>query len=186
MRFNEVSATIAEELSQAMSRVSADETASLAVGILRAKRIFLAGAGRSGLMARAFAMRLVHLGLQAFVVGDATTPAIAREDLLLIASGSGETASLAGQAKKAVAIGAAVGLVTIFPGSTIGKLASYVVAIPAPTPKSAQKQDAVSIQPMGSLFEQCLLLTLDGIVLLLMAETGVSSGEMFARHANLE
>lgn len=186
MRFNEVSAAVAEELSRTVARVSADETAALAAGVLRAKRVFLAGAGRSGLMARAFAMRLVHLGLQAFVVGDATTPAIAKEDLLIIASGSGETASLVGQAKKASAIGAAVGLVTIFPASAIGRLASHIVAIPAPTPKSSQKQDAVSIQPMGSLFEQSLLITLDGVVLLLMAETGVSAEEMFARHANLE
>lgn len=186
MRFNEVSAAMIEELSRTMARVSADETAALAAGILRAKRIFLAGAGRSGLIARSFAMRLVHLGLQAFVVGDATTPAIEKDDLLLIASGSGETGSLVGQAKKAAAIGAAVGLVTIFPDSAIGKLASYTVVIPAPTPKSTQKQDAVSIQPMGSLFEQSLLLTLDGVVLLLMAETGVSAEAMFARHANLE
>lgn len=186
MSFHEVSITVIDELSRTLACISNEEPSAMVAGLLRAKRIFLAGAGRSGLMISAFAMRLMHLGLHAYVLGDATTPAVDKDDMLLIASGSGETESLVIKAKKAATIGAMVGLVTIYSESSIGKLATYKITIPAPTPKSSGTQLGSSAQPMGSLFEQSLLLTLDSIVLLLMKEKGTSSDEMFSNHANLE
>ena len=89
------------ELSRTLSAISPVQMEQLADAILKAKRIFVAGAGRSGMMARCFVMRLMHMGLQAYMVGEVVTPGIAAGDLLLIASGSGETASLACMAKKA-------------------------------------------------------------------------------------
>ena len=48
--------------------------------ILKAENIFVTGAGRSGLAAKAFAMRLMHLGLSAYVVGETISPAIHKND----------------------------------------------------------------------------------------------------------
>ncbi len=103
------------ELDRTLSAISEPDAERLVDRILGAKRIFLAGAGRSGLAVRAFAMRLMHMGFGAYVVGETVTPGIKAEDLLVIGSGSGATASLVAMAEKAKKIGAGVALVTIFP-----------------------------------------------------------------------
>ena len=87
---------------------------------------------------------------------------------------------------KAAAIGATIYLITIDENSPIAQVAEVVLAIPAPSPKVNRDLGFRSVQPMGSLFEQSLLLTLDAIVLLLMEKTGKTPESMFTRHANLE
>jgi len=152
-----------------------------------AKRLFLAGCGRSGLAIRGFAMRLMHMGLNVHVVGETSTPAIHADDCLVIGSGSGRTASLVAMAGKAREIGAKIVLFTIDPKSPIAQRADVVVVIPSPSPKAQTSAPAPnSIQPMGTLFEQSLYLTFDALVVALMRERGVTSDQMFARHANLE
>ena len=186
MKFSDCRKAVLGELDRTLAGISEEQVAALLELILGARAIFLAGAGRSGLMIRGFAMRLMHMGMTVHMVGEVTTPAIGPEDLLLIASGSGETASLVAMAQKTKKIGAKLGLITIFPDSSIGKLSDAAVAIPAPTPKSSAPQAFSSVQPMGSLFEQSLLLTMDSLILLLMEQTGKDGAEMFALHANLE
>ena len=178
--------TILAEIRAALSEVKKEALHAFVERITKARQIFVAGTGRSGLMARAFAMRLMHLGLKACVVGETVTPGIAAGDLLLIASGSGETGSMRVMAEKARKLGAVIALITAFPGSSIGRLADEVIALKAPTPKGGGEQAFSSIQPMGSLFEQSLLLLLDLIVLYLMEALQTGPEEMFARHANLE
>lgn len=180
---------IAEELSAALERIAPEQEERLVRAILQAPRVFVAGAGRSGLMARAFAMRLMHMGLAVYAVGDVTTPAIAAGDLLLIASGSGRTSGLVSMAEKARSLGATVATVTMDPQAKIASLADVVLQLDAPTPKAAQAgggSETPSAQPMGSLFEQCLLVCLDHVIVLLMARKGQDSDRMFQRHANLE
>ena len=128
----------------------------------------------------------MHLGFTAFVVGETTTPSITINDLLFIGSGSGETGSLISMARKANEIGARVALVTIFSDSTIGRMANPVIELLAPTPKSSKQMDTKSIQPMGSLFEQSLLLLLDSLILLLMENCQINSDMMFTNRATLE
>jgi 6-phospho-3-hexuloisomerase len=155
--------------------------------ITAAKRVFLAARGRSALGIGGFAMRLMHLGIDAHLVGETTAPPIRAGDCLIIGSGSGATASLVAHAAKAHEIGAKIVLFTINPESPIAQLADSVVIIPAPSPKARIAVTAShSIQPMGSLFEQCLFLVLDGLVLVLMQKYKMTSAEMFSRHANLE
>jgi 6-phospho-3-hexuloisomerase len=89
-------------------------------------------------------------------------------------------------AHSAIDHGAKVGVITIFPESSLARLAQCRVLIPAPTPKSGQDNAETSIQPMGTLFEQSLLLTLDVIVMMLMEKLGRTSEQMFKLHANLE
>ena len=178
--------SIVQELGQTMGKIAEAQAEALINAMLAAQRIFVAGAGRSGLMVRAFAMRLMHLGFETHVVGETTTPSLCAADFLLIASGSGATGSLVVMAQKAQKIGAKIGLVTIDPQSPIAQLAAMVLTIPAPSPKVAQATGFRSIQPMGSLFEQCLLLTLDALIMLLMERCGKTADVMFGRHANLE
>lgn len=154
----------------------------------QAKRIFVAGAGRSGFAARGFANRLMQLGLTAYFVGETTTPSISEGDLLIIGSGSGSTSSLVVDANKAKAAGAQLATLTIYPDATIGKASDALIRIPGGTPKneSANEDTAHSIQPMGTLFEQLSWITYDTLVLELMELTGETAETMFPRHANLE
>jgi 6-phospho-3-hexuloisomerase len=177
---------ITQELETSLSKVSSEAGEDLTNLILKADKILVAGAGRSGFAIKAFAMRLMHMGFAANVVGETVTPDLAAADVFIIGSGSGETGSLVSMAGKAKGIGAAVALITTRPESPIGKAADLVVKIPVSTPKAAVGGTFKSIQPMGSLFEQCLLVFLDAVVLRLMEKQGHTSETMFARHANLE
>jgi 6-phospho-3-hexuloisomerase len=172
------------EITQALHAISTAELNLLLDSIINAPRVYVAGRGRSGLLMRAFAMRLMHAGLTVHVVDDVTTPAIAAGDLLVIGSGSGGTASLVQYATRAKVLGAQLGLITTSSRSVIGKLADVKVIIRAASPKIAG--NGGSIQPMANLFEQSLLLTLDMLTIQLMAAKGLTSEQMFARHANLE
>lgn len=185
MRMLTAASSILQELERTLQDVCPDEIVALAERIASAGAIFVAGAGRSGLMMRAFAMRLMHMGLHVYVVGETITPGIAAGDLLVIGSGSGETKSLAAMAAKAKSIGAVVAALTVVPESTLGQLASDRVVIPAAT-KDGAAGAAASGQPMGSLFEQTLLLLLDTIVLHLMERKSLEGSAMFNNHANLE
>lgn len=186
MNTTEYSREVLAELNRTLTNVSAEEGEKLAQLVLNAGKILVAGAGRSGFAVKAFAMRLMHMGFDAYVVNETVTPNIEPGDVLVVGSGSGETGSLVVMAQKAKKIGADLALVTIFPDSSIGKIADAVVRIPAPTPKVATDTGFKSIQPMGSLFEQSLLLFLDSVILRLMELQGNDSDTMFTRHANLE
>lgn len=176
---------IVKELNRTVDLIAEEEAERLVDRILEAKKVFVAGAGRSGFMAKSFVMRLMHMGLDAFVVGETVTPSLEEDDILIIASGSGETKSLVSMAEKAKNINASVAVVTISPESTIGKLSDVAIKIPA-KPKAGADSDYKTIQPMGSLFEQTLLLFFDAVILRIMNKKGLESGVMYGRHANLE
>jgi 6-phospho-3-hexuloisomerase len=181
-----IGTTIIQELKQTLSGIENEQAERLINAILESKKVFVAGAGRSGFMIKAFAMRLMHIGFETYVVGETITPKLTAEDVFIIASGSGATSSLVVMAQKAKAIGARIGLVTIDHQSPIAELADIFLIIPAPSPKIERDTGFRSVQPMGSLFEQSLLLTLDAMILMLMEKRGKTSNIMFTRHANLE
>lgn len=175
---------ILEENRQLAEKVPYDQVAAILPFISQAERIFVIGAGRSGLSLRSAAMRLMHLGLTVFVAGEITTPAIRKGDLLIAASGSGTTSTLVTAAKKAADAGAQVIALTTTDQSPLAELAVKVVIIPA-----QQKQDhggAISKQYAGSLFEQSILLITDAIFQTLWKIDGTPAEELWKRHANLE
>ena len=153
--------------------------------LLLAPRIFVTGKGRSGLIARCFAMRLMHLGLPTYVVDETTTPSIRRSDLLFACSGSGETEETCLAAEKADAVGAQVVAITTEPNSRLARAALLTVVLPAPHKRSAQAQCG-SVQYAGSLFEQSTLLFCDGVIVQAMRTWRTSCIDMADRHANLE
>ena len=187
--FDDIRRTILDEIRRMLNQVSCEEVEALVREVTGAQRVFVAGAGRSGLVMRSFAMRLAQLGLNVHVVSETTTPAVGPGDLLLIGSGSGVTESLVHYAGKAAGASARVAVVTADADSQAARLADRVVVIPAPTPKSANEtcdEGSRSRQPMGTLFEQSLGVMLDASVMLLMAQLDETGRSMFARHANLE
>jgi 6-phospho 3-hexuloisomerase len=161
--------------------------------IKKADRVFLMGVGRSGLVSKAFAMRLVHLGLTSHVIGETTTPSIAKEDLLIAVSGSGSTNSVVKAVEIAKKIGTKVLAVTSYPNSDLGKLADYVVKIEGRTKVDVTKDDLKreltgyeQLTPLGTLFEDTVMIFFDGIIAKLMAELGAKETDMQHRHAKLE
>ena len=184
----EISLAIVKEIEGVLRAVDPGEADALAGAMLAARRVFVAGAGRSLLMMRGLAMRLMQLGFQAYVVGETVTPAIEPGDLLVIGSGSGETGTLLVMARKAKAVGASLGLITIYPDSSLGRLADTVVRLPAATTKSAQGPASSSIQPGASSFEQSLLVLVDALVMRVIEIKPITEANaaLMKRHANLE
>lgn len=176
---------ILEELKITLSNVKKEEIFGLEEELQKAKRIFCDGLGRSGLFCRAFAMRLMHLGMNCFYVGDTMTPAIKSGDLLLICSGSGKTESLISHGKTAKKNGARLALVTGNGSSQLGELADVQVLIKTPS-KYETKREKKTVLPMGSLFENSVCLLFEGLVLDLMEQRKETGKSMFQRHANLE
>lgn len=176
---------VTNEAAESLGDVTPESLERLRNGLRRARRIFTAGKGRSGLCLRAFAMRLMHLGLNPHVVDDVTTPSIGTGDLLLLASGSGRTASLLSYASAAKTQGASVYLITAHPASPLAQQAEHIIHIPAPSVK-AEHSIGASAQPMANRFEQSLWLVLDITSIQMMEESGLTEAQLFARHANLE
>jgi 6-phospho-3-hexuloisomerase len=172
---------LAESLQDAGTAVALDDAA---VALRDARRVFVLGAGRSGLALKMTAMRLMHLGLEVHVVGDVTTPAIADGDALLVASGSGTTAGILRSATTAAEVGAQIVCVTTDGESPLAGLATVTVVVPA-----AQKQDhggTRSAQYSGGLFEQAVVFVGDAIFHSLWLASGATADELWPRHANLE
>lgn len=149
-----------------------------------APRVFVCGQGRSGLIMRMLAVRLLHLGRPVHVIGETTTPPIAAGDLLIVCSGSGRTSIPQLVADRAVAAGATLLLFSAVGESPIAALADTIVVVPAP-PKGGGT-DARSHQYEGSLFEQAVLLLCDACFETLRTNLGLGPDDLRAAHANLE
>lgn len=147
----------------------------------QAKRIFVSGAGRSGLIGRFFAMRLMHSGYDVSVVGEIVTPSIKAGDLLIIISGSGETEQLIAFTKKAKEIGAKICLISAKGDSTIGDMADLTLQI-----GRAEQYGKVRGMPMGTVFELSTLFFLEATISHVIHDKGIAEEEMRSRHANLE
>jgi 3-hexulose-6-phosphate synthase / 6-phospho-3-hexuloisomerase len=146
-----------------------------------AKRIFVTGAGRSGLVCRFFAMRLVHSGYDTSMVGEVVTPSIKKGDLLVVVSGSGETEQLIAFTKKAKSEGAKIVLLCSKTSSTIGDMADAVFQI-----GRTDQYSKILGMPMGTVFELSTLTFLEGAISHIIHEKGIPEEEMRSRHANLE
>jgi 6-phospho-3-hexuloisomerase len=177
-------ALVGHETSAAVAKIDGQQVAVLVDHLRRPGRVFVAGAGRSGLVLRMAAMRLMHLGLNVHVAGDTTTPAIGSDDLLLVASGSGTTSGVVKSAETAAKAGARIAALITNPDSPLADLADASVVIPA-----AQKSDhgsSVSRQYAGSLFEQVVFHLTEAVFQSMWETTDVQAEELWLRHANLE
>ena len=180
-------AKILKELTDNIRYIHDEQLDNLTEMIIQANHIFTAGAGRSGIVVKAFTNRLMQLGLSASSVGDISNPHTKPSDLLIIGSGSGETESLVAMARKSKKQEVKIALITMDASSSIAQMADTVVVLPGVSPKLKNVGlDLTSIQPMGSAFEQMTFLAYDGIVLELMERMHETSETMFERHTDLE
>jgi len=164
-------------------------------GLKSNRRIFVVGAGRSGLVVRAFAMRLMHLGFEVFVVGETITPAVTEKDILIAISGSGRTKLVVESSRIAKRdVGATLVVITSYPDSPLAQLADLVVEIRGRT-KIMEQNDYIQRQikgehrpltPLGTLFESTVLAFLDGLIAELMEKTGKHEKDLKERHAVIE
>jgi len=185
MGIGDYSEVILGEIARVFKYSDFSNSPQLIDDISNAQKIVLAGAGRVGYATRGFAMRLGHLGFNAYMLGDATVPSIGQGDLLIASSGSGETQTIYDVVKIAKDNKARIGLVTGNLDSRMGKLADTVILLRAPS-KTKPLEDFISVQPMTTLNEQALGIFYDSLVLELMGRTGETHDSMWYRHSNLE
>ena len=181
-----------ESIRLALPEVDRDSLDSLIEAIDEAPAVFLAGAGRTGLMAQAFGMRLAQMGLRVHVVGETTTPAIGAGELLVACSASGRKETVLATARIARDAQARVAAITTDPASPLSEVAHWTLAIPTPAPGGAPRTGAADepaaspAPPLGTLLEYMLLVLFDTIVRAMMERRGISEDAMRGRHANLE
>lgn len=168
-----------------VAKIDRGHVERLTDALVRATRIFVAGEGRSGLMGKAFAMRLMHLGLAVHVVGESTTPAVRSGDTVVAISGSGTTTGTVRVAEQARSSGARVHCVTTDPGSPLAQLCDTVLVLPAAT-KYRRPGEASTVQPLSSLFDQTTHVVLDVVCLQVAQLRKVDNTAAAAAHANTE
>jgi 6-phospho-3-hexuloisomerase len=178
-------ATILEELRAVVGRIPKATSDAFIDRLLAADQIFVVGRGRTGLIAGAFAMRLMHLGLRVFIVGDISTPKICQRDLLIACSGAGTSRTVQQMMGIARHENAAIVAISYASDSAIAKGADVYIRVPTSNLR-ARGGSRRTVQPLGSLFEQALLIYFDGLVLQLMERLRVSPDDMAQRHTNLE
>ncbi len=185
--------SILDHVRSYIDRIRDDDIDQMIRTLLEARKIFIMGAGRSGLVGKAFAMRLMHLDLNVNVVGETTTPAFTDKDVLVTISGSGETNSTVTSARVAKERGGKVVAITSYPSSTLAKLADCLVIVKGRTkegiPPSYIERELHPYEiltPMGTLFEDCCMIFLEGIVASLMDVLDKGEKDMKAKHAVLE
>ncbi|WP_316569440.1 6-phospho-3-hexuloisomerase [Neobacillus sp. YIM B06451] len=172
---------ILKEINEVVSKVDEQSLADAAEYITNERRVFVVGEGRSGLMAKGFAMRLMHLGYEVYVVGETITPAIKENDVVVAVSGSGKSANVVSDAKKAKEKGARVLAFTSNLESELARGADASVLVPG-TIRGDQGDNRKSIQLLSSLFDQSVHIVLDGLCLYLSKRDGVSNDSATRKH----
>lgn len=160
------------------------------------KKIFTVGMGRSGFVARAFALRLMNLGFNVYFLGETITPAAEKGDLLIAISGTGTTKMVLTASAAAKEIGAKVVAITSFPESALGELADLVVTVKGRTKAGMPiEEDYLARQiigerepltPLGSIFENNCMVFLDSLIVELMHRLGRTEADLKRRHATIE
>ena len=186
---NEIVLNITKEISDCINKIDTNSINQAISLINNFNIIFLSGSGRSKLSISSFAMRLMHLKKNAYIVGDVTTPSITNNDLLIIASGSGKTKSSILTANQAKEIGSKILLFTHNLNSELFKLSDYHIHIPSPYFNTRDYTNITkSIQPIASLFEQSVLILSDIIILQLINSSvyPIDLTKPFSLHSNLQ
>ena len=158
------------------------------------KKVLVMGAGRSGLVGKAFAMRLLHLGFNSYVLGETIVPSVKDGDLVIAISGSGRTQLIVTAAETAKKVRARVAAITSYKDSPLGRIADIVVRVPGRA-KTSKMDDFFARQilgiheplaPLGTLFEDTAMVFLDGVIYALMVKLGINEEDMKRVHANIE
>lgn len=169
---------IVSKVQETLERVDPEVVDEIVDSIISAKNIFIYGVGRSGLVGKAFAVRLVQMGLRVHFVGDITTPIVTEGDLVIIVSNTGETMSAVQTANIVRRVGAKVIAITSNIHSKLAHAANVILEIPV-----TKDNQTGSIAPLGTLFEDTAFLLFDSLVPVLMERLGQSEASLRRRHA---
>jgi len=168
---------LVERIGAVMDRVDWSSFVALGRLLPQVRRTFVVGAGRSGLVARSFAMRLMHAGLTAFIPGETITPGAEPGDLIVAISCTGETGYTDYIARRARQLGAKVAVITADADSSLAAQADPLVIVPARAPDIVRR---------AAVFEHAASLCLDAVFNVLSERLKVDLAEFQKRHANLE
>ena len=185
-RYEELFRRVLHEHEQVFAAQGEDDLATLIEELCAARRIFVTGAGREGIAARSFAMRLMHLGKEVHWLWDDTTPGMHAGDLFLAVNGSGRIGHIDYLLDRAEHIGARQLVITGAPEERTPRAAECCVFVPAAVYKGTDPRTVPSEQPMGNLFEQHLFLLFDIIIIMLAERLGQTPETMESRHRNIE
>lgn len=174
----EVTRYIADKVSEALREEDEERVQEALARLAAAPKIFVYGVGRSGLVGKAFAMRMVQLGLRVFFIGETITPIVEPKDVVFIVSQTGETMSAIQTANIARRVGAYVISITAQPRSKLAHASSLLLPL-----ETRRDRDTPRYAPLGTLFENVAFLFLDGLISLLMEKLGQGEEEMRNRHA---
>ncbi len=194
MIYNDAVKDIIENVSKITQSVSSEEIEKMTEMVLSVENVFIMGLGRSGLVAKAFGMRLMHLGLNVYIVGETITPAITDKDCLIAISGSGETSYIISTTGIAKSIGAKIIAITSYTDSSLAKESDLIVQLKGRTKIddetsyirrqiSGQHQ---TLSPMGTIFEISALVFLDSVIAQMMSDLGQTEEDLKSRHTVLE
>ncbi|WP_149588308.1 SIS domain-containing protein [Tabrizicola flagellatus] len=186
MTLSDLATRAAGEIRDAVAAIDPAALQGMVEDLAQARRVVCYGVGREGLMMRALAMRLYHMGLDAHVVGDMSCPPVGPGDLLVVSAGPGGFSTVDGLIGVARKAGARVACVTAQAQGSAPQAADRVFLIPAQTMANDQGAAATSVLPMGSLFEGAQYLAFELLILALRDHLGVTPEAMRARHTNLE
>ena len=169
---------ILESISKSLKSVNDLDLKKASDIIINSKQVFVYGAGRSGLVGRTFAMRLMQIGFTAFFIGETITPAVNVEDCAIFISKTGETQT-AIQAAKIIRerVGAEIILVTASPKSTLAEYADEIIYLDV-----IRTEKDKTLAPLGTIFENSAMIFLDAFIAELMNKIGETEEEMEVRH----
>lgn len=194
MIYHDALKEIINNVQKSTEDVNVDDLAKMTKMIEDVDNVFVMGLGRSGLVAKAFAMRLMHLGLNVYVVGETITPAITDNDCLIAISGSGETSYILSTVDTAKDIGSKIIAITSYPESSLAQKSDIVVELKGRTKVDAETSyisrqisgQHQTLSPLGTLFEISALVFLDSTIAEMMNDLGQTEKDLKARHTVLE
>lgn len=196
--FSGAAEEILRGISEAIREIDLSQVGEMLSALLQVgnegKKVLVVGAGRSGLVGKAFALRLMHLGFNIYVMGETINPSVGEGDLVFVISGSGSTALPLTVARMAKGLGAKVLAVTSYPDSPLGVVADLVVHLPGRVAIADEVEyqsrqllgNHESLAPMGTMFEDSCMVFLDCVIAELMGQMGVSEEKMKSKHATIE
>ncbi|MFP4028627.1 MAG: SIS domain-containing protein [Candidatus Brocadiia bacterium] len=154
--------------------------------ILDAGGIFVTGKGRSGYVANCFAMRLMQMGFDVYVPGEATCRRIGDQDLMIAISCSGSTTTTVEMTRISRESEAKVVAVTAVLNSRLAQLADHTVLVPV-TEREVKERYRYVLGPYNNtLFEEAALLYFDALLYCMLSREGIPEGQLDERHTNLE
>ncbi|RYL89343.1 6-phospho-3-hexuloisomerase [Sporolactobacillus sp. THM7-4] len=174
---------IMHEIEDVTRQVDENQLEQAMAFLSRNKRIFVDGSGRSGFQAKGFAMRLMHIGYTAYVIGETISPAISEGDVYFAVSGSGKTKNVVSDTRAAKEKGLTIIAATSKPDSPLAELADCTIIVPGATKGDKERK---SVQLLSSLFDQAVHITLDALCLKLSRRDHVSEEDAVKMHTNVE